>query len=570
MKKLLFLTLSFAWFGFSGPPNEKYKYQDNSLVLGDTKIIITDALATDEVIKAKVFIENKNDYFILLNPEKSYYFINGNKNYTKESEIVIPPNGKKGKVFDVKGPNLHPDALSIVLDGLTKTGNEKIVSFPDTKIPSKKKENFGNIEVIVTDVDYDHSDKLHIKVKIINIGNELVILNSSVVELSENGNTLNNIRKRTNQVLIRKGDSENMGLTFQTASKGGDKNIVWNDAFTTASTLPMNPIEIGIANNNDLLSNYKYCLGPVLEKSTKKTDEPLAINNKNKTPAEKKEPVKKSEPVKKDVSSSSASNPPKEEKRAMEDDVQELHAADISFVDEGAKFYALLIGISDYADPGIADLDNLPVNDVLSLEKVLTTNYTFNKENVNVLKNPTRREIVIALDNIAKKAGPTDNVLIFYAGHGHYEDDNDIGYWLPKDAELSNSSNWLYNDQLVASMRKIKSLHTLLVSDACFSGSIFKNRSINLAGASDVIKKKYQLPSRKAMTSGTLKTVPNKSVFIKYLLDRLEKNKIKYLSTSALYQSIEQPVGNNSNSLPQFGVIQNVGDEGGDFIFIKR
>ena len=177
---------------------------------------------------------------------------------------------------------------------------------------------------------------------------------------------------------------------------------------------------------------------------------------------------------------------------------------------------------------------------------------------------------MFALDEMSKKVTPEDNVLIFYAGHGHYEDDNDIGYWLPKDAEETNSANWLYNDQLVAAMRKIKSLHTLLISDACFSGSIFKNRSISITGATDVIKKKYQLPSRKAITSGTLKTVPNKSVFIKYLLDRLEKNKEKYYSSATLFQAIETPVGNNSSSLPQFGVIQNVGDEGGDFIFIKK
>ena len=139
MKKLLFLALSFAWFGFSGPSNnDKYKYEDNSIIVGETKVIITGAVATDEVIKAKVLIENKNDYFVLLNPEKSYYFINGNKNYTKESQIVIPPNGKRAKTFDVKGPNLHPDALSLVLDGFTKTGNEKIVAFPDSKIPNKK------------------------------------------------------------------------------------------------------------------------------------------------------------------------------------------------------------------------------------------------------------------------------------------------------------------------------------------------------------------------------------------------------------------------------------------------
>jgi len=234
------------------------------------------------------------------------------------------------------------------------------------------------------------------------------------------------------------------------------------------------------------------------------------------------------------------------------------------------KFFALLIGISDYIDPAIPDLDNLPEKDADKLADVLVTNYTFNKEDVLILKNPGRREIVIALDNLSKQVGPDDNVLIFYAGHGHYEEDSQLGYWLPKDAEVENTSNWLYNDQLVASLKKIKSRHTLLISDACFSGSIFKSRSVNMQKAGDALKKKYELPSRKAITSGTLKTVPNISVFMKYLLDRLAHNPEAYFSASQLFQSIEIPVGNNSPTTPQYGVIQNVGDEGGDFIFIRK
>ncbi len=247
----------------------------------------------------------------------------------------------------------------------------------------------------------------------------------------------------------------------------------------------------------------------------------------------------------------------------------ELHAADVNFSEIG-KYYALVIGVSDYIDPSIPDLDSLPVKDAMNLAKVLQTNYTFDKENVIVLKNPSRREIVIALDDLSKKATANDNVLIFYAGHGHYEDENGIGYWFPKDAEVSNSSNWLYNNQLVDCIKKIKSLHTLLISDACFSGSIFKTRSVTLTAANDFIKKKYQLPSRRAITSGTLKTVPNVSIFIKYLLQNLRDNKEKYLTSSQLFQSLEAPVGNNAPSVPQAGVIQNVGDEGGDFIFIRR
>lgn len=239
-------------------------------------------------------------------------------------------------------------------------------------------------------------------------------------------------------------------------------------------------------------------------------------------------------------------------------------------LEKEGKYFALIIGISDYDDVLIPDLDNLPTSDAEKLSNVLNTQYTFLTNDVTLLKNPTRREIVIALDNLSQNASKNDNVLIFYAGHGHYDSENQIGYWLPKDAEMTNTSNWIYNDQLVASIKKIKSKHTLLISDACFSGSIFKSRSINLQNAGEALKKKYELPSRKAITSGTLKTVPNVSVFMKYLLDRLSNTPEDFTSAGQLFQSIEIPVGNNSPTTPQYGVIQNVGDEGGDFIFIRK
>ena len=57
------------------------------------------------------------------------------------------------------------------------------------------------------------------------------------------------------------------------------------------------------------------------------------------------------------------------------------------------KYYALIIGINDYDDDGITDLDN-PVYDAQELEKVLEDNYTFEPENTQFLSNPTRTEII--------------------------------------------------------------------------------------------------------------------------------------------------------------------------------
>ena len=72
------------------------------------------------------------------------------------------------------------------------------------------------------------------------------------------------------------------------------------------------------------------------------------------------------------------------------------------------------------------------------------------------------------------------------------------------------------------------------------------------------------------MTSGTLTEVPDRSAFISFLVERLENNSEKYLSSEQLFSSFRIAVINNSDVIPQYGEIRNVGDQGGDFIFIKK
>lgn len=234
----------------------------------------------------------------------------------------------------------------------------------------------------------------------------------------------------------------------------------------------------------------------------------------------------------------------------------------------GSKYYALIIGISNYNDPLINELDK-PVKDAELFYNTLTARYSFEKENVKFLKNATMSDIVTALDYFAKEVRPIDNFLLFYAGHGVWNASSEIGFWLPSDAQKSSTLKWFRNSTLRDYLREINSKHTLLITDACFGGSIFKTRSAFM-DATLAVNKLYELPSRKAMTSGTLTEVPDESAFLKYLIDRLEKNNEKYLSSEQLFSSFRIAVINNSNVIPQFGEIKDVGDEGGDFIFILR
>lgn len=237
-------------------------------------------------------------------------------------------------------------------------------------------------------------------------------------------------------------------------------------------------------------------------------------------------------------------------------------------ISEESTYYALIIGINQYADEKLPDLDN-PINDADNLYRALTENYTFNEEHIQLLKDATRAEIIDGLDDLDQKVTPDDNLLIFYAGHGWWDEDANTGYWLPADADDTRKSNWFRNSTLVDYLKEINSKHTLLITDACFGGAIFKTRSA-APTMEKAYERLYELPSRKAMTSGSLTEVPDESAFVRFLIDRLEKNQDTYLPSEQLFSSFQIAVINNSDVVPRFGEIGNVGDQGGDFIFLKR
>ena len=235
------------------------------------------------------------------------------------------------------------------------------------------------------------------------------------------------------------------------------------------------------------------------------------------------------------------------------------------------KYYAMLVAVQDYANPEIGKLD-YPVSDARQLMEVLSSRYNFEKENIKILNNPDRRTIYKTLQDSRKQLTGNDNLLIFYAGHGMWLDDMKQGFWLPSDAAgLNDPSDWIPNSTIRDYIKAIKAKHILLIADACFSGGIFKMREASSSPGTSV-EKIYEMPSRKAMTSGSLKTVPDQSAFVEFLIKRLKENREPYLDSQKLFTSLRDSVINNSkvNQTPLYGAINEAGDEGGDFVFVRR
>lgn len=246
------------------------------------------------------------------------------------------------------------------------------------------------------------------------------------------------------------------------------------------------------------------------------------------------------------------------------------NATDLSIYNYFRKknYHALLIGVNNYSDYRINQLDG-PINDAQRLKDVLSNEYTFDDENITFLQNPTRTEIIETFDRLQRQIGEEDNLLVFYAGHGIWDENLKQGFWLPSDSKIDSKAAWLSNAMIRDYIGGINAKHTLLVADACFSGGIFKTREVFVQNRASLELAK--LPSRKAITSGAMKTVPDKSVFIEYLIKRLQQNEFSLLPTEQLFTSFKIAVMNNSEGqVPQYGDIQGAGDEGGDFVFVRR
>jgi hypothetical protein len=236
------------------------------------------------------------------------------------------------------------------------------------------------------------------------------------------------------------------------------------------------------------------------------------------------------------------------------------------------SYRALLIGINDYNDPKIPDLETA-VNDASAMAKLLRKRYGF-KVKLLLDRKATKKAIYRALRSLASSTKPDDSILIYYAGHGDLDRLTNDGWWIPADAKGGDSVTYLNNFLVQTYIRSMKARHVLLVSDSCYSGTLFgQARAIP-----QVIDDKYYLnlykeKSRWGMTSGNKTPVSDRgtgghSVFAYQLLKELRNSENPYISTQELYTRIAPIIGNNSEQTPLCRPIRNTGDQGGEFVFV--
>ena len=256
--------------------------------------------------------------------------------------------------------------------------------------------------------------------------------------------------------------------------------------------------------------------------------------------------------------------------------VQDISAPSDSTIQLG-PYYALVIGNNDYRGPHIPKLVTA-VNDANSVAQLLRDRYGFNTQ---ILLNATRDQIFTALVGYRKTLSDNANLLIYYAGHGHLDEDAGEAYWLPIDAQSDNPEHWISANDITSNVRAVPAKHVLIISDSCYSGGLSDGGMRSATGSIDPLEhraylaKKLNLKSRTLMASGGLEPVAdsgagNHSVFAGALIDGLRQMQEDQFAASDLFHSLIEPrVAGRSQQLPHYDALRNSGHDLGDFIFSR-
>src|SRR5687768_6979187 len=179
----------------------------------------------------------------------------------------------------------------------------------------------------------------------------------------------------------------------------------------------------------------------------------------------------------------------------------------------GAKRYALVIGVDQYADTQITTLGGAS-NDAKTLANALIQYAGFPNEQVTLLasdqpaeRQPTRGNILRRLSNMAAVVPPDGLLLISFAGHGIERGGQ--AFLLPSDSQVSNDVDLLEQTainvaQIKDRVKKIGVKQVLMILDACRNDPVGRANADNPLTAAYTRGFNFDLRNREVHAFATL------------------------------------------------------------------
>lgn len=258
---------------------------------------------------------------------------------------------------------------------------------------------------------------------------------------------------------------------------------------------------------------------------------------------------------------------------------QQLATQNVPATEEGGVIsHALLFATNVY--DSFSELVN-PVLDANTIAAELEENYNVQTEIVN---NATLTQTVEKIREYASKSyEENENLMIFFAGHGIYDEIFKEGYVISSDSRADDISktSYLSHSNLRTMINNIGCKQIFLVMDVCFGGTFDPHLSAGShrggmemykdISREQFIERKTKYKTRLYLTSGGKEYVPDgrsgfHSPFARRFIEALRKygGEDGILTTNEILQYVEKV-----NPQPRFG---EFGDNapGSDFILISK
>jgi Caspase domain len=234
------------------------------------------------------------------------------------------------------------------------------------------------------------------------------------------------------------------------------------------------------------------------------------------------------------------------------------------------RYYALIIGIDAYRPP--IDPLKTAAGDAQALGELLAKNFGFQVQYL-LDGQATRSGILEAIGSYAN-LGESDNLLIYYAGHGYSDPKAKKLFWIPVDVTSVTSPNRIIVDEITTAIHDLPPRHILIISDSCYAADLVRSLKVKDTSISDdFLRKMMSIKSRTLMASGGDEPVSDggadgHSIFSGWLLRALaSETDSAFTASNLFYDSIQRPVAGGSGQTPQYLPILSSDDQGGDFVF---
>ncbi|MEI7899141.1 MAG: caspase family protein [bacterium] len=244
------------------------------------------------------------------------------------------------------------------------------------------------------------------------------------------------------------------------------------------------------------------------------------------------------------------------------------------------SYRALVIGVNQYQQAGGEgwQILNSARADAEAIARTLASDYGFKVQTL-LDGEATRAAILNALDELAT-TGADGADLIYFAGHGYFDDKLQEGYWIPADARKAvggrqAKEDWLWNSTLTRLISASRARHVLVLSDACYSGSLFRgDEPLSTLNNQAWYGRAIAKPSRYLITSGGLEPVLDSgaghSVFAQQVINYLEHSDRSVFSANDLGSALRERVAALTGQMVQMGPLPVSGHAGGEFVFVRQ